>query len=106
MSTVCLSRSLSADRELKADFKDVCTGERKQTEIEKNCHGNYVISKCIIKNPFGSHGSADSLLLASLQKSSCSRDTLVGESGDSGQTSWVFDPVVERLGLEAWRRGD
>lgn len=48
----------------------------------------------------------DSLLLASLQKSSCRRDTSVGESGDSGQTSWVFVSVVERLGLEAWRRGD
>lgn len=52
------------------------------------------------------HPGRDSLLLASLQKSSCRRDTSVGESGDSGQTSWVFDSVVERLGLEAWRRGD
>lgn len=52
------------------------------------------------------HPSRNSLLLASLQKSSCRREASVGESGDSGQTSWVFDSVVERLGLEAWRRGD
>lgn len=30
----------------------------------------------------------------------------MGESGDSGQISWGLELVVERLGLEAWRRGD
>lgn len=30
----------------------------------------------------------------------------MGESGDSGQSSWAFESVVERLGFEAWRRGD
>lgn len=45
-------------------------------------------------------------MLASLQKSSCSWDTSVGESGDSRQASWVFESPVERLGLEAWRGGD
>lgn len=30
----------------------------------------------------------------------------MGESRDSGQTSWVLASVEERLGFEAWRRGD
>lgn len=30
----------------------------------------------------------------------------MGESGDSGQSSWVLESLVERLGFEAWRRGD
>ncbi|KAG7275478.1 hypothetical protein CRUP_022730 [Coryphaenoides rupestris] len=44
---------------------------------------------------------------SSRQKSSCSRLASVGESGDSGQGSCtLLGSAVERLGLEAWRRGD
>lgn len=120
MSMVCLSRSLSADRELKADFIVAWTGDRKIPETEKKrktsdtelswklsyhieantCKKTQHLFLSMAKRSFW-QTCADSLLLASLQKSSCRRDTSVGESGDSGQTSWVLDSEVERLGLEA-----
>ena len=46
------------------------------------------------------------LLWASLQKSSWRRDASVGESGDSRQASWLWGSQEERLGLEAWKRGE
>lgn len=61
----------------------------------------YKIKHILIFHTTTRHSGRALLLLASLQKSSCRRDTSVGESGDSGQTSWTFDSVVERLGLEA-----
>lgn len=45
-------------------------------------------------------------MLASRQKSSCRRDTWTGESGESGLTSCGVESLVDRLGLEACRRGD
>lgn len=114
---MCLSLSLSATRELKVDLSVAWTGEKEMQKTEKRgrhqveCrHENILLYRSkhmlIFFYLTSRHSWRDSLLLASLQKSSCRRDTSVGESGDSGQTSWVFDSVVERLGLEAWRRGD
>lgn len=43
MSMVCLNLSLSADRELNADFNVVWTAEKQLQETErKSCHGNYI----------------------------------------------------------------
>lgn len=117
LSMVCLSLSLSAARELKADFSEEWTGgkeietKRAITELSwKPPHHTDDIQrnerKVFSSSPDQSRWELkkDSLLLASLQKSSWRRLASVGESGESGHTSWVLDSVVERLGLEAWRR--
>ena len=118
-SMVCLSLSLSATREPKADFSVVWTAEKKEPgrgtvgqlswklsyHIDKKKHVFLSNVKASSEQTSRRH-SRHSLLLASLQKSSWRRDPSVGESGDSGQISGAFASVVERLGFEAWRRGD